>query len=72
MRAHEGVIVLGLDIQVSQIPSSGCAQDFAAVPADANRTHWSLMLWGKTQESANPPGKSTAAAGAQLPNQIHI
>lgn len=57
VRAHQGVVVPGLDIQVAQIPSSCRGQDFVAVWADADRTHWSLMLWGKTQESTNPLGK---------------
>lgn len=39
VRAHQRVVVLGLDIQVAQIPRSCRGQDFVAVWADADRTH---------------------------------
>lgn len=62
MRAHEGVGVPGLEIQVAQVPSSRRAQDSAAIRADAHTAYWSLLLWGETQESATPPGKGAGAA----------
>lgn len=72
VRAHEGAVVPGLYIQVAQVPSRGCAQDFVAVWTDADRSHRRLVLWGKTQQSAHSPRKGAAAPGAQLQTQIHV
>lgn len=54
MGAHQGAVAPGLDVQVAQAPGCGRAQDFVAIRADADRAHRRFVLWGRTQQSAQP------------------